>query len=163
MAETPTHYVSALQLPNGINFKDPAHYKGEETFQILKLWRQRQALGQIPFRFAGIILAGGKFGGPDYDIKLFDGLRTPISNHVQTSVVQDPQVLETVSEGEESNDEVQLPLVAWEDACSVQSECAETPEKVRNVSRAGNVRRNVLLSDEDATPPPTSRCRVRGG
>ncbi len=36
------------------------------------------------------------------------------------------------------------------------SECAETPEKVRNVSRAGNVRRNVLLSDEDATPPPTS-------
>ncbi len=49
MAETPTHYVSALQLPNGINFKDPAHYKGEETFQILKLWRQRQALGKFHF------------------------------------------------------------------------------------------------------------------
>ena len=156
MAEKPTHYVSALQLPKGISFKDPSHYKVEETFEILRLWRQRQAKGEIPFRFGGIILAGGKFGGTDYATDLFDGLRIPVTNSYGKPTAQ-PARLEPVSEQDkDSMDEVGLPQAAWgepESDVSDSSVGVDKHPRSRSVRRPGHT---VMLSEEEVTPPPSS-------
>ncbi|KAH9477917.1 hypothetical protein JR316_0010149 [Psilocybe cubensis] len=60
--------------PSSIPVTDPSRLRLESTSAILKLWRDRQAQGDIPFKFSKVFGNGYDIMEPLYPSNLFDGL-----------------------------------------------------------------------------------------
>lgn len=162
ISESPTEYVSSIQLPSEIDFKDPSLYKIGESHRILQLWRGRQARGEIPFQFRGVVVAAGRFGGPEYADGVWQGWKHPTSNvphresksffdgdiDVQLPPVDIPQD-EDESQGDSSEH-------SSEDATHPQHSSAE-PRRVRSLSvvitppPTKSVEKKIISSDDEST------------
>ncbi len=79
ITEDSESFLLPVFLPEAVLFKDPSYYRGEDTHDILSLWRQRQKKGLIPFQFKSI-LVGKDVRCAEYPEGLFDGWCQPTTN-----------------------------------------------------------------------------------
>jgi len=69
------NFVDESNFPSNIGLRDPCRYSTDDTNQILKLWRERQEKGEIPFKFNFILGRSKELEFADYTDGIFDGLR----------------------------------------------------------------------------------------
>lgn len=76
MLPTWQEYVDPQYLPDGLEFKEPSRYLGDESHSILRLWRDRQARGEIPFKFT-LVMQKKQPAEAEYPERMFHGLQPP--------------------------------------------------------------------------------------
>ncbi len=77
MTEDADAFMHSIFLPEAVLFKDPSYYRGEDTHDILSLWRQRQKKGVIPFQFESIVVGRDVRSAEYPEGSLMDGASQP--------------------------------------------------------------------------------------
>jgi hypothetical protein len=149
-------FIDKSDLPPNVPFQDPSRYLTDSSNQILKLWRDRQERGEIPFQFKFIVGRGKEMEPSVYPNGAFEGLSpaaliaefnksVPIHLDIETDSSEDTDVERPVrrtrvplSEEEEEKTN--------EDEVEVQGK----PGKGKKTKRG----RNIIQSDEDVSPRP---------
>lgn len=122
-------YINPTYLPTGISFKDPSKYLADESNAILKLWRARQMKGEVVFKF-DFVLGNDKLPDiTDYPAGVFDSLRPAglilhVTQAARTLTVED----EPLDDGEDLDDDEELPIRKRKAAYSDDEESAEESE-----------------------------------
>lgn len=150
-------FIEKSDLPPNVPFQDPSRYLTDSSSQILKLWRERQERGEIPFQFKFIVGQGKEIEPSDYPNGVFDGLLPAAPLPESNKPVPTRLDIESDS-GEDSDMErpvrrTKVPLSSEEEEEEVNADKHEVevqgkPGTGKKVKRG----RNVIHSDEDVSP-----------
>lgn len=170
-------FVASSDLPAGVPFIDPSRYTGGQAGAILKLWRNRQTRGEIPFKFEAVIGADKTLDCTDYPDGIFGNLKEPNGRPIPTRCSIPEAPVDEVDESEE-DDEFQLPRAAW-GMDEVEEERVEqtgqtngadwaTPgtsqenEPVEKRQPKGRIQKGRILVSEDEEPTTPNTQNLRG-
>jgi len=145
-------------FPPKLTLKEPSKYLTEESNSILKLWRQRQANGQLAFKFDFFVGADNVPTEPEYSVGMF-GLTAA------TAATASPDVPLVFICDEDEDEEEEVPLkkrkAAWSD--DEQDEDSDITEKESGVGEWNARDAEKPIEDEvEVTPRITRRGRSQG-
>lgn len=126
-------------MPPDVGLREPSRWLVGDTHKILRLWRERQKVGEIPFRFKCFLDSQKNPSPTEYEDNIFTGLKEPTTNKLVTKkqVVAPESTIESEQPG---------------------GEHSRTPSPFIIPPRSDGPRRGIPLdSNEFASSSPTVR------
>lgn len=150
-------FIDKSDLPPNVPFQDPSRYLTDSSNQILKLWRDRQERGEIPFQFKFIVGREKEIEPSVYPNGAFEGLSPAAAITEFNKVV--PIHLDIETDGEDSDVErpvrrTRVPLSEEEEEDEKMNEDEVEVQGKPGKSKYSKRGRNIIQSDEDVSPRP---------
>lgn len=143
-------FVDEDYFPSNIGLQDPSRYPTDDTNQILKLWREREEKGEIPFKFNFILGRNKELEICSYPDGVFDGLKTA-GNYVHSNPLPE-RCGDSQDEGGEENESDDEPPLR-------KSRTALSDDEDEEELESGNGRKptEYNVTEQDTDPGESDR------